>query len=66
MRGMFYGCSLLKEINLPSFNYNNIKDIRYMFDDISISCNLICNDQEINEEFNQRKISNQSRACFIY
>ena len=31
MAGMFYGCSSLKELNLCSFNTNNVNEMRYMF-----------------------------------
>ena len=31
MRGMFYECSSLKELNLSNFNTNNVTDMGYMF-----------------------------------
>ena len=31
MRGMFYGCSSLTNINLSNFNTNNVNDMSYMF-----------------------------------
>ena len=35
MRGMFYRCSSLKELNLNNFNTSNVTDMYYMFSDCS-------------------------------
>ena len=52
---MFYGCQSLKEINLSNFNTKNIDDISEIFDYISDSCTLICNDKIFVEQFNEFK-----------
>ena len=31
MSGMFYGCSSLKEINIPNFNTNHLANMSSMF-----------------------------------
>ena len=51
---MFKGCSSLKEINLYSFKINKVIDILNIFNDIPIFSNLICNDNKLIEEFNNR------------
>ena len=35
MRGMFWGCSSLKELHLNNFNTNNVTDMSYMFNGCS-------------------------------
>ena len=47
MRAMFYGCSLLKELNLSKFHTNNITDMSGMF--------YGCSEQFINKIRNQYK-----------
>ena len=44
MSYMFYNCSSLKEINLSSFNTNQVTDMLWMFDSINKSCKIKCKD----------------------
>ena len=51
MRGMFYGCNSLKELNLTNFDITNVNDIGSMFNgcySVKIECL---------EEFKDRIIS---------
>ena len=48
---MFYKCSSLTSLNLSNFNSINIKDMDDMFIKMNKSCNLICNDDNIANEF---------------
>jgi len=41
MNSMFSGCSSLKELNLSSFNTNNVTDMGYMFEGCSSLKELI-------------------------
>ena len=53
MSRMFLGCSSLTSLNLSNFNTNNVTNMSCMFDGINKkSCNLICNDEKILNEFN--------------
>ena len=49
---MFYGCSSLKELNLNSFNTNNVTDMDYMFHGCSSLKELNLNN------FNTNNVSN--------
>ena len=51
---MFNGCSSLRIINLYSFETDKIIDMSYIFNDISFFSQLICNDNKLIEEFNNR------------
>ena len=55
MRGMFLGCSSLKNLNLSSFNTENVTDMNYMF----CGCSSL---EEINlSKFNTNKVTNIER-----
>ena len=52
MRGMFYGCSSLKEINLSNFNTNNVTYMNHMFSGCSYDLKMKIREQikDIKEE----------------
>ena len=61
---MFFGCILLKEINLSSFNINKKVKLlghlnRGVFENIPKSSKLICNDNILKDIFNTRKYDNE-------
>ena len=51
MSYMFRNCSSLNYLNLSNFNTNKVTNMDSMFDGINKSCNLICNDKKIVNEF---------------
>ena len=55
MSKMFNGCSSLKVINLYYFEIDKVTDMINVFDGIPIFSNLICNNNKLMEEFNNRK-----------
>ena len=61
MSYMFRDCSSLKELNLSSFNTNNVTDMSNIFSDIYSSCKLQSRDNKILEEFKK-----STGFCLIY
>ena len=51
MSNMFSNCSSLTSLNLSNFNTNNVIDMNNIFLGINRSCNLICNDYKIINQF---------------
>ena len=51
MSYMFNICSSLTTLNLYNFTINENANICYMFSGINISCNLICNNSVIRNQF---------------
>ena len=51
MSRMFSNCSSLTSLNLSNFYTNNVTFVINMFSRINKSCNLICNDGKILNEF---------------
>ena len=53
MSCMFSYCSSLTFLNLSNFNANNVKDMRFMFNDLNKNCKVFCNDKKILYELGQ-------------
>ena len=51
MNSMFSCCSSLTYLNLCNFNTNNVNDMKIMFYNLNKGCKLICNNDEIKNEF---------------
>ena len=52
MLTIFYGCSSLTSLNLSNFNTNKVEDMNGIFSDINKNkCKLICNDDNLKNEF---------------
>ena len=56
---MFSHCSSLKELDLSSFNTNQVTDMYGMFDSINKKCKIKCKDEKIKKEFEN------STGCII-
>ena len=52
MSYMFNECSSLTSLNLSNFNTNKVEDMNSIFSDINKNkCKLICNDDNLKNEF---------------
>ena len=60
MSGMFRGCSSLKEINLSSFNTNQVTNMSYMFDGCSSLKEINCRDSKI-----MKQLKDDNSCCII-
>ena len=61
MSYIFEGCSSIKEINLSSFNTNQVTDMKYMFYGCSSLKALNINDDKIIKQFEE----DNSICCII-
>ena len=48
MSGTFFNCKSLKSLDLSCFNTNKVTEMKYIFDGLNKKCNIISNDNKIN------------------
>jgi surface protein len=48
---MFEECPSLTNLNLKNFNCKNVTNMVEIFNGTNRECNIICNDEKINQEF---------------